>query len=45
MPAKEFLDPAIEKLAELARSKDYLEEDFKQLIDPRSKGRMSHRDF
>lgn len=45
MPAKEFLDPAIEKLAELARSKDYLEEDFKQLIDPRSRGKMSHRDF
>ena len=45
MPAKEFLDPAIEKLAELARSKDYLEEDFKQLIDPRQRGKMSHRDF
>jgi len=29
MPAKEFLDPAIEKLAELVRSKDYLPNDFK----------------
>ena len=28
IPAKEFLEPAYEKLAELVRTKDYLSEDF-----------------
>lgn len=35
IPTKEFLSPAIEKLAELVRTKDYLPDDFKQIIDPR----------
>lgn len=45
IPTKEFLNPAIEKLAELVRTKDFLPQDFTNLIDPRSNGQMKHTDF
>ena len=45
IPSKEFLDPTIEKLAELARSKDLMPEDFESQIDLRHVGMMNHRDF
>ena len=38
IPAKEFIDVRIEKLAEYARTKDFLPDDFKQLIDTRGAG-------
>ena len=34
IPTKEFLNPAIEKLAEYVRTKDLLPQDFTNLIDP-----------
>lgn len=45
IPSREFLEPSIEKLAELARSKDFMPEDFESLIDPRHDGMMKHREF
>lgn len=45
MPAKVFLDPAIEKLAEYVRQKDLLAEEFQQLLDPRLRGQVKYRDF
>ena len=42
VPAKEFLAPEVEKLSELVRIKDYIVEDFKQLIDPRLLGQLKH---
>ena len=45
MPAKVFLDPAIEKLAEYARQKDLLAEEFHLLLDRNQRGQMKHREF
>ena len=39
------MNPAIEKLAELVRTKDFLPEDFTRLIDARSAGQMKHTEF
>ena len=45
IPAKEFLDPTIQKLAELCREKDYLRADFVQLVDPQGTQVLNNADF